>query len=196
MEVKLVALCVLLAAVHALPYERKCVPSVFKNDVIGNVGQVMNGKAMTLSVIGTAYFDYNAKKEVVIQTLKGDGFMINQTYFRDRANNMSYSLDSASGKCTKWMDKSKSIELICNDTPGLMPVGSLKVGDNILDTYSYDIGIGMETLTFDRESFTLLNVVTLQKILGYDQMSSMQFGNMSTTGIPASVWELPAICKN
>lgn len=90
MEVKLVALCVLLAAVHALPYERKCVPSVFKNDVIGNVGQVMNGKAMTLSVIGTAYFDYNAKKEVVIQTLKGDGFMINQTYFRDRAN-VSYS---------------------------------------------------------------------------------------------------------
>lgn len=62
-----------------------------------------------------------------------------------------------------------------------MPVGSLKVGDNILDTYSYDIGIGMETLTFDRESFTLLNVVTLQKILGCkysDYLYTCQHANL------------------
>ena len=51
-------------------------------------------------------------------------------------------------------------------TAGLVPVGSLQVGDYTLDTYSYDTGIGMETLTMERESFTLLNTVKTMTIQG------------------------------
>ena len=51
-------------------------------------------------------------------------------------------------------------------TAGLVPVGSLQVGDYTLDTYSYDTGIGMETLTMERESFTLLYTVKTTTIQG------------------------------
>ena len=87
MEIKLAAfLITLVAAVSALSYEQQCVPSVYKSDFLGQFGQTSNGQSMVLSMVGTIYFDFNTKKEVAIQTIKGDGFTLNQTYFRDRSN--------------------------------------------------------------------------------------------------------------
>lgn len=48
----------------------------------------------------------------------------------------------------------------------LMLVSSLKVGDYILDSYDYDMGVGTMTATFERESFLLIDTVMVQNIFG------------------------------
>ena len=86
METKLsiALLLILVTASTALPVEqRKCLPMLFKSDYLGQVGQVMNGKTMRFSVMGTAYYDIAHKKQVSMQLLKGDGFTVNQTYIVD-----------------------------------------------------------------------------------------------------------------
>jgi len=199
METKLAVALALMAVVHSLPYasERKCVPSLYKSDYIGQVGeQTQQGESTLISVMGTAYYDVEHKIQVNIQMVKGEGFSLNQTYITDDNTRMSYSIDNESGKCVKWPNKAKPVEVICNDSPDLVLVGSLRVGGFMLDTYNYDIDIGMMTATFERESFTLLNAVVVQTISGIKQMVAMQFGNMSTTDIPASVWKIPDSCNN
>ena len=39
-------------------------------------------------------------------------------------------------------------------------------------------------------------IVLLFLLFADEQMVAMQFGNMSTTGIPDSVWRIPASCNN
>jgi len=194
METKLVVVLAIMAVASAMPANHKCIPKIYKSDFLGKVGVVINGTGAVYTSIGTVYADSTNKIQVVHQLLKGEGVMMNETYIVDDNTRMSYSIDNKSGTCMKFPSKTKPLVQFCNDSPDLMLVSSLKVGDYILDSYDYDMGVGTMTATFERESFLLIDTVMVQNIFGHEQMSTTQFGNMSTTGIPASVWKIPASC--
>ncbi|XP_067948063.1 uncharacterized protein [Watersipora subatra] len=192
-----VALSAILLTVNSMSVvvsDKKCVPMQWESVLVGLVAQSNHGKSAIYSVVGSIHYDYKKAMEALIEDVYSDDKLI-ASYKVIVSQDESYLADYLHIRCTKL--RGAKIEAFCTDSPGLNYLGSWNLGSQVTDTYTISSeGILKSYLTMFRDTFLPGTQNIQQSVAGVDQLTTVQFGNVTAGIKDPDVFIVPDFCNS